>query len=184
MSANTPDSQTYAQSPNLLENNLGIEVPVVPPFRFGPDSWNLIFYMILAVSLLFGFMAFASTGSWSDALLYFFISLLGTTFLSVSFLSFVIMPLFLKHRERVIAARKAAELATKAAEIERAEQMLAERYRTRPASNQGADPSLHNQVVFSEQESPDAPVSAAQPAAKPAVEDQASSLRRMVGAGK
>jgi hypothetical protein len=183
MAVTPPDSQSYAQSSNLLDNSLGIEVPLVPPFRFGPDSWNLLYYMILGVSLLFGFLAFASSGSWSDALLYFLISLLGTTFLGISFLSFVIMPLFLKHRERVLEARRAAVLAAKAAAIERNEQMLAERHRTM-AANLRADTSAQNHAVFTGQESTAEPTNAPLPATNPTVEDQASSLRRMVDAGK
>lgn len=188
MAATPPDSQSCAQSSNLLDNRLGIEVPVVPPFRFGPDSWNLLYYMILGVSLLFGFLAFASSGSWSDALLYFLISLLGATFLGISFLSFVIMPLFLKHRERVLEARKAAVLAAKAAAIERNEQILAERHRMMAASLH-ANAAAQNHAVFAEQEltnepAEDKPATDPSPATRPTVEDQASSLRRMMGAGE
>jgi hypothetical protein len=183
MAVTPQESQTYAQPANLLENNLGVKVPVVPPFRFGPDSWNLIYYMILGVSLLFGVLAFTSSGSLSDALLYFLVSLLGTTFLSVSFLSFVIVPLFLKHRERVLEARKAAVLAEKAAAIERHEQMLAERHRIMTANLQAGAPD-QNHSVLTGQEWAEEPTSVPQSAAKPTVEDQASSLRRMVGAGQ
>lgn len=183
MAVSPKESQSYAQSPNLLDNNLGIDVPVVPRFPFGPDSWNLIYYLILGVSLLFGFLAFASSGSWTDALLYFLVSLLGTTFLGISFLSFVIVPLFLKHRERVLNARKAALLAAKAAAIERNEQMLAERHLMMTA-NLHAQPADQTHAMFTEQEPMAELTGAPHPVSRPTVEDQASSLRRMVNTGE
>lgn len=156
-------------------NEPGAMVPAVPAFRFGPEAWNWLFYAALAVSFLFGFMALLNSGSVVDALLYFFISLLGTAILSISFVSFVLMPLCVKHHRRVVEAKRAAVLASRAAAIAQYEREKSERYAIllSQLENDGAQPTTAGT------ETPDAHSGDAM-GREAAVEDQASSLRRMV----
>ncbi|MCB0112625.1 MAG: hypothetical protein R2873_33870 [Caldilineaceae bacterium] len=182
------EAKPYADSTGTGQNSLGIEVPVVPPFWFGPQTWNLVFYLILAVSVGFGLFSLAVSGSWLDALVYFFLTLLGTAFLGIAFISFVVMPLFMKHQERLREARRMAALAEKAAAIERAEREKAERFRSMRASLADA-PAGGLNAVFSalkeDDEEDGPPALAPSPTATPPpVEDQASSLRRMMAANQ
>jgi hypothetical protein len=165
---------------NSDDDYLGIEIPIVPPFRFGPETWNWIYYAILGTSLLIGLLALLSSGSVVDALLFSFISLMGTAFLSIAFLSFVIMPLCVSHHRRMVEARRAAVLASKAAAIEKLEREKAERYRTTVAQFQ--DEVLSAGLFDNESSSKDRhkPATDSSRDSKPTAEDQASSLRRMV----
>lgn len=179
------ETQSYAESTGPGQNSLGIEVPVVPPFWFGPQTWNLVYYGILAVSVAFGLFALVVSGSWLDALVYFFLTLLGTAFLGIAFISFVVMPLFMKHQERLREARKLAALAEKAAAIEKVEREKAERFRTIRA-NLADSPAATLDTIFGQPEvATDATVAVSPPKAAPQpVEDQASSLRRMMAASQ
>lgn len=179
------ETQKYADSPGPGQNSLGIEVPVVPPFWFGPQTWNLVYYGILAVSVAFGLFSLVISGSWLDALVYFFLTLLGSAFLGIAFISFVVMPLFLKHQERLREARRLTILAEKAAEIEKVEREKAERFRTLRANLADA-PAATLDTIFSQSEVDAEPAAAvASPNAAPQpVEDQAASLRRMMAASQ
>ena len=177
------ETQSYADSTGPGQNSLGIEVPVVPPFWFGPKTWNLVYYGILAISIAFGLFSLVVSGSWLDALVYFFLTLLGTAFFGIAFISFVVMPLFLKHQERLREARRLAVLAEKAAEIEKAEREKAERFRTLRSSLANS-PAATLDTIFSQPDGANEHIAGVSPAktAPPPVEDQASSLRRMMAA--
>lgn len=158
---------------------LGIEIPSIPAFYFGPTTWNYLYYAILGISTVIGMAAFVQTGEVTDGLFYFFFSLLGTAVLGIFFLSSVVIPLYMKHYERLVEARKAALRAAQIAAIERAEEERAQRQKYslgRHDQGEGGDLNAAFQETGDESELPSQP---AIPAAN-AVEDQASSLRRMV----
>ncbi len=182
MTAQT-DGQHYTESTGVRQNSLGIEVPVVPRFWFGPETWNLVYYAVLILSVGFGFVTYVVSGSLIDALLYFFITLVGTAFLGIAFISFVVMPLFMKHQERLREARRLAVLAERAAAIEQMEREKAERYRSVGANFAHGDtaPNLSGAFLDTEDDStlPNTPSPASQSLT---IEDQAASLRRIMAA--
>ncbi|MBI1293837.1 hypothetical protein GC175_02615 [bacterium] len=185
MTVAQPETQQYADSTGPVQNSLGIEVPVVPPFWFGPQTWNLVYYGILAISVAFGLFSLVISGSWLDALVYFFLTLLGTAFLGIAFISFVVMPLFLKHQERLREARRLAILAERAAEIERVEREKAERFRTVRANLADAPAATLDNIFSQPEVNTDQTAAVSSPKAEPrSVEDQASSLRRMMAASQ
>ena len=159
------------------ENESSHNVSSVPPFRFGPATWNLLYYAILGASLLVGFLALLNGAPAVDALLYFFVALIGTAFLGITFLSFVVAPLYIKSYERAVRARREALRRAKIMAIEREERMHAERYRGFPSqSDEGTEVEMDETFTqATDTVQPDG-------TASPVMEDQASSLRRMVAA--
>jgi hypothetical protein len=179
-------AQTYPEGDGSKTQDLGEEIPVIRPFRISPATLNLYYYAILGISLSLSVATFVSSGSLYHALLYFFVSFMGTAFLGMAFLSFVIVPLCIKQHERAKEAQIAAIRAARIATIERTEQEKAERFHMMMASNalaggesspQGAAPEAAGfkaEKLKTGEESTKAAT----------VEDQAASLRRMMAADK
>ncbi len=171
------DPQAYPDITREEAAELGIEIPDMPAFQFGPAAWNYLYYAILGLSMTIGFVAFVNTGDLATGLIYFFFSLLGTAILGILFLSSVVIPLCVKEYERGVAAHKAAIRAAQVAAMERAkeervanQEFAGRRSLTPPPT--GLDEAFADVGTGPEAAKPE----------KAPVEDQASSLRRMVAA--
>lgn len=169
----------------------------IPPIRFGPKEWNLLYYAILIFSLLVGLVTFVSGASVADALLRFLVTLFSSALLGISFLSFVVMPLHMKHYEALIKAQKEAARRKRAElqndnyfvdmeemdEFEPEDSTSAEvtTDQEAPLDEDATDQDLETIIALQRKLNPNfAPSSAS--GQQPVVEDQASSLRRMVAA--
>ncbi|MCL4832977.1 MAG: hypothetical protein KJZ86_11065 [Caldilineaceae bacterium] len=137
-----------------------------PPAPFGPSTWNTLYYVCMAATIVVGLGTVLNGGGWTDAILRMFVTLLGGSVLAIAFLTFVIIPLHVRHYENLVAAQKEAQVAAR----EKAEQEKVQANEgEEPASEDSPEPSFSSSVASS----PTGP----RPA--PAHEDQASSLRRM-----
>lgn len=152
------------------EANADLEVKIPPPAPMGPSTWNSLYYAWMFITLLVGLGTILNGGSWYSAIVRMFITLLGGSFLTIAFLTFVIIPLHVKRYERLVEARKAAQAA---ARQKAAEQQAA-------AESEADDwlPAMTNEPSFASER----PLNGAPPT--PRHEDQAASLRRMAATGK
>lgn len=162
-----------APSPSS-EQDERFQVPPPPPF--GPATWNYVYYAILAFSLLIGLLTLLNGGGVLDALLRFFIALLGSAMLSVAFLTFVVIPLHVRRYERLVEAQRAAqaEALEKQAQSRRSK---SQRETVYPEPSVPDTEPLEDASTLDEAESSSA-VPGHYP--EPSHDDQASSLRRMV----
>jgi len=144
------------------EANTAPIVEIPPPAPLGPSTWNTLYYAWLVITLLVGLGTILNGGLWQDAILRMFVTLLGGSFLTIAFLTFVIIPLHVKRYERLVEAQKAAQTA-------------ARQTAARPLS---APEEETNDPSFAAEPS--------RPATPPAQrhDDQAASLRRMAATGK
>lgn len=173
MDTSTTDAQeTTAVPPAEEAPTRTVQTPPPPPL--GPSTWNLLYYGILAISLLIGLLTLLNGGQVLDALVRFFVALFGLSFLTIIFLVSVVIPLHVRRYERLVEAQKAALEAERqrqemlARQQQQAEETLLFSAQT-PASMPAQDePSLAQGKV--EDQNFDAH----------GLDDQASSLRRMV----
>jgi len=103
------DSAAAEDTPQQ-KNNL----PEVAPF--GPPTWNILYYVCIAVTAFVGVGTILNGGMWTDALVRMFVTLLGGLMLVMAFITFVVVPLHVRHYENVATAQKAARLAARANE--------------------------------------------------------------------
>ncbi len=145
------------------------EQNALPALPFGPTTWNRLFYTCVAAAALVGGGTILNGGVWTDAILRIFVTLLGSSILVIAFLTFVIVPLHVKHYQNLIAAQQAALQAAreKRAQEKEAEQIAADE----------ADAALMNMNEPSF--FPDLDGLLPESRSQRAQDDQAASLRRM-----
>ncbi|GEM_PF-3696732 len=158
-----------------------------PPLAISPGTWNWIYWSILMVSFTVSLATLVSSGDWAQALLRFFVVLLGLSFLAVAFVGVVVVPLQRQAYERTLEARRAA-LAELLAEEEAEEETSSAEAPEEP------DPELLRMVEEGKVTSEDlaALLAAAQAAARSeesissdsseegTFDDQAAGLRRLM----
>jgi hypothetical protein len=85
-------------------------VPAKPPFSLGPAGWNALYFSILGGSFLLGFFSLLNGHTLYMAMVVFFIALVIMFLLTVSFVSFIVIPLQVRHYQRLVdAVRQQAE---------------------------------------------------------------------------
>lgn len=152
------------------EESSALEFRDPPPAPMGPSTWNSLYYAWMVITLLVGLGTILNGGSWYSAIVRMFITLLGGSFLTIAFLTFVIIPLHVKRYEQLVEARKAAQAA--------ARQKAAEQQAAAEDESYDQLPAMTNEPSFaSERPLPGTPPT-------PRHEDQAASLRRMAATGK
>lgn len=159
--------------------------------RPGPAEWNLIYFGILAVSMLVGVSSYVNGETVQVALLRFMVFFMVATALAMSFIAFVVVPLQLQRyraslEERVAKAvnseaDRGAQSGSPASEEDRAMQnavhssddvVSSEMYDT--ATVEDLDTILDLQNEYAKAQSVDQP--------RESADDQASGLRRMAAA--
>ncbi len=159
--------------------------------RPGPAEWNLIYFGILAVSMLVGVSSYVNGETVQVALLRFMVFFMVATALAMSFIAFVVVPLQLQRyraslEERVAKAvnseaDRGAQSGSSASEEDRAMQnavhssddvVSSEMYDT--ATVEDLDTILDLQNEYAKAQSVDQ--------ARESADDQASGLRRMAAA--
>lgn len=159
--------------------------------RPGPAEWNLIYFGILAVSMLVGVSSYVNGETVQVALLRFMVFFMVATALAMSFIAFVVVPLQLQRyraslEERVAKAvnseaDRGAQSGSSASEEDRAMQnavhssddvVSSEMYDT--ATVEDLDTILDLQNEYAKAQSVDQP--------RESADDQASGLRRMAAA--
>lgn len=153
------------------------ESALPPPAPFGPSTWNSFYYACILATIAVGLGTIVSGGSWTDAVVRMFVTLLGGSILALAFISFVIIPLHVKRYEQILAARQAAlEEATAAQdtdETEDEEAVAAPSFAQASESGDGPLPDSEANLR-EERATPNGHVS----------NDQAASLRRMASGGR
>lgn len=143
------------------KNNLPVSAP------FGPSTWNILYYLCIAITAFVGVGTILNGGMWIDALVRMFVTLLGGSMLVMAFITFVVVPLHVRHYENVAAAQKAARIAARTQEAQAREEKKNRTGRGNQA--QAGEPAFD-----SEKKSP-----ADTSFTERSHDDQAASLRRM-----
>lgn len=153
------------------------ESALPPPAPFGPSTWNSFYYACILATIAVGLGSIVSGGTWTDAVVRMFVTLLGGSMLALAFISFVIIPLHVKRYEHILAARQAAQEAAAAKqnadETEDEEAFTAPSFAQATESGDGPLPDSETNLR-EERATPNGHES----------NDQAASLRRMASGGR
>lgn len=164
------------------------DVPAKPPLSLSPASWNALYFSILGGSFLLGFLSLLNGHTLYMALFIFFVALVTLFLLTVGFVSFIVIPLQVRHYQRLVdAVRRQAEAELRSRMRKAEEDSLAMREeRMGLMGGQGLDLSsafMHRElderdVEFREPTTGSHPNGAGP--SRDGVADQAASLRKMM----